>query len=169
MRVLGLNLSLTSPGFAVIEVPTAGRSAGKPRLIAAANFTTDSSTGQALRYEEIEAFALLFIRDHKPFDVITREIWPPARNFVQNDKIHGCWSAVDRALARYGYEVTVNMTPSNVKKTVTGDGSAKKDKVAASVRKLLNLGEDYAFNSDDCSDAAAIALAYLIREGLIKT
>jgi crossover junction endodeoxyribonuclease RuvC len=164
LRILGLDLSLTSPGFAVIEVKR-----NKPRLIAAANFTTDSLTGQALRYEEIEAFALLFIRDHKPFDVVTREIWPPARNFAQNDKIHGAWSAVDRALARYGYEVSVNMTPSNVKKTVTGDGSAKKDKVAEAVRNILGLPADYKFDSDDQSDACAIALAYLIREGLIKT
>jgi crossover junction endodeoxyribonuclease RuvC len=39
MRVLGLDLSLTSPGFAVIEVKK-----GKPRLIKTANFTTDSGT-----------------------------------------------------------------------------------------------------------------------------
>jgi crossover junction endodeoxyribonuclease RuvC len=169
LRVLGLDLSLTSPGFAVIEVKN-----GKPRLIKTANFTTDASTDQALRYEEIEAFTLLFIRENKPFDIITREIWPPSRNYAQNNKIHGAWAAVDRALSRYGYEVTEHLTPSNVKKTVTGatgapDGNAKKDKVANSVRKLLRLGDDYKFESDDHSDACAIALAYLIREKLIKT
>lgn len=84
-----------------------------------------------------------------------------------NDKIHGSWSAVDRALARYGYEVTANLTPSSVKKTVTGDGSAKKPEVAAGVRRLLGLAEDYPFATDDESDAAAIVLAWLIRENLI--
>jgi crossover junction endodeoxyribonuclease RuvC len=163
MRVLGLDLSLTSPGFAIIEVKK-----GKPRLIKTANFTTDSSTAQALRYEEIEAFTLLFIRENKPFDIIAREVWPPARNYVQNNKIHGAWSAVERALSRYGYEVNEHLTPSNVKKTVTGNGAAKKPEVAEAVRKILNLGEDYEFDSDDHSDAAAIGLAYLIREGLIK-
>ena len=163
MRVLGLDLSLTSPGFAVIDVKK-----GKPRLIKTANFTTTADTAQALRYEEIEAFTLLFIRENKPFDIIAREVWPPARNYVQNNKIHGAWSAVERALSRYGYEVGEHLTPSNVKKTVTGNGAAKKPEVAASVRKLLNLGEDYEFDSDDHSDAAAIALAYLIREKLIK-
>jgi crossover junction endodeoxyribonuclease RuvC len=163
MRVLGLDLSLTSPGFAVIEVKK-----GKPRLIKTANFTTDSGTSQALRYEEIEAFTLLFIRDNKPFDVIAREVWPPARNYAQNNKIHGAWSAVERALSRYGYEVGEHLTPSNVKKVVTGNGAAKKPEVAEAVRNILGLGADYAFQSDDHSDAAAIALAYLIREGLIK-
>jgi crossover junction endodeoxyribonuclease RuvC len=162
-RVLGLDLSLTSPGFAIIEVKN-----GKPRLIKTANFTTDSGTVQALRYEEIEAFTLLFIRENKPFDVIAREIWPPSRNYAQNNKIHGAWAAVERALSRYGYEVTEHLTPSNVKKTVTGNGNAKKPEVAESVRSILKLGEDYEFDSDDHSDAAAIGLAYLIREGLIK-
>ncbi len=164
MRVLGLDLSLTSPGFAVIEVKR-----GKPRLIASANFTTDASTSQALRYEEIEAFTLLFIREHKPFDNIVREVWPPSRNYAQNNKIHGAWAAVDRALSRYGYEVDVHMTPSNVKKIVTGSGTAKKPQVAESVRNILGLADDYKFASDDHSDAAAIALAYLIREKVIKT
>ena len=164
MRVLGLDLSLTSPGFAVIDVKK-----GKPRLIKTANFTTSADTAQALRYEEIEAFTLLFIRENKPFDVVAREIWPPSRNYAQNNKIHGAWAAVERALSRYGYEVNEHLTPSNVKKTVTGNGAAKKPEVAADVRKILNLGEDYEFDSDDHSDAAAIALAYLIREGLIKT
>jgi crossover junction endodeoxyribonuclease RuvC len=168
MRVLGLDLSLTSPGFAVIEVPTAGRNAGKPRLIKTANFTTDSGTSQALRYEEIEAFTLLFIRDNKPFDVIAREVWPPARNYAQNNKIHGAWSAVERALSRYGYEVGEHLTPSNVKKTVTGNGAAKKPEVAEAVRNILGLPAEHKFDSDDHSDACAIALAYLIREGLIK-
>jgi crossover junction endodeoxyribonuclease RuvC len=162
-RVLGLDLSLTSPGFAVIEIKN-----GKPRLVKTANFTTDSGTVQALRYEEIEAFTLLFIRENKPFDVIAREIWPPSRNYAQNNKIHGAWAAVERALSRYGYEVTEHLTPSNVKKTVTGNGNAKKPEVAESVRDILKLGEDYKFDSDDHSDAAAIALSYLIREGLIK-
>jgi crossover junction endodeoxyribonuclease RuvC len=163
MRVLGLDLSLTSPGFAVIEVKK-----GKPRLIKTANFTTDSGTSQALRYEEIEAFTLLFIRDNKPFDVIAREVWPPARNYVQNNKIHGAWSAVERALSRYGYEVGEHLTPSNVKKIVTGNGAAKKPEVAEAVRNILGLPTEHKFDSDDHSDACAIALAYLIREGLIK-
>lgn len=164
LRVLGLDLSLTSPGFAIIEVKN-----GKPLLVKTANFTTDSATNQALRYEEIEAFTLLFIRENKPFDVIAREIWPPSRNYAQNNKIHGAWAAVERALSRYGYEVGEHLTPSNVKKTVTGNGNAKKPEVAVAVRNILKLGEDYEFDSDDHSDAAAISLAYLIREKIIKT
>ncbi|MGG4453185.1 crossover junction endodeoxyribonuclease RuvC [Brevibacillus porteri] len=142
----------------------------KPRLIAVTHAKTDASENQTLRYEIIESVALLFIREQLragPFAGVVREIWPPSRDYKMNDKIHGSWSAVDRALTRYGYEVTANLTPSNVKKTVTGDGSAKKPEVAAGVRRLLGLAADYPFATDDESDACAIVLAWLIRENLI--
>jgi crossover junction endodeoxyribonuclease RuvC len=165
LRYLGLDLSLSSPGFAVIEV--ADR---KPRLITTAHVKTGSNDPQALRYELIEAFALLFLREQLragPVEAIVRETWPPARDYRQNDKIHGAWSAVDRALSRYGCEVNANLTPTTVKKTVTGNGKAEKAEVAAAVRRLLGLAEDYRFATDDESDAAAVVLAYLIANDLI--
>jgi crossover junction endodeoxyribonuclease RuvC len=168
MRILSLDLSITSPGFAVIDVKKGAKGAPQPKLKTTAHFRTDASTSQALRYEEIEAFTLLFVREHMPFDVITREVWPPSRSYAQNNKIHGSWSAVERALSRYNYEVDAHLTPSNVKKLVTGNGAAKKPEVADSVRKLLGLAEDYEFKTDDHSDACAIGLAYLIREKIIK-
>ncbi|UOY86842.1 crossover junction endodeoxyribonuclease RuvC [Bacillus glycinifermentans] len=163
VRVLGLDLSLTSPGFAIIEAK-----GGKARLIKSAHFKTSASTDQPLRYEEIEAFTLLFVRDNQPFDVIVREIWPPSKNYANNNKIHGAWSSIERALHRYGYEVDENVYPSTVKKTVTGNGNAKKPQVAESVREWLGLPDDHKFATDDHSDACAVALTYLIREKIIK-
>lgn len=129
---------------------------------------TESTEPQPLRYEVIEAHALLFFRQHTPDAAIVREIWPPARNYVQNDKVHGAWSAVDRALARLGLDVTENITPTNVKKLVTGSGKAEKPEVAEAVRRLLRLPDDYVFKAGyDDADACAVILAYLIREGLI--
>lgn len=155
-------MSLTSPGFAVVSVKNR-----VPSLAAITHIKTDTSESQPLRYEVIEAHTLLFFRQYTEIAVISREIWPPDRNYAQNDKVHGCWSAVDRALNRLGLAVTVNMTPSNVKKIVTGSGSAKKPEVAEHVRRILRLGADYKFATDDESDAAAIVLAYLIREKLV--
>lgn len=125
-----------------------------------------------LSYESIEAFALLFIREQTkggavPYAAIARETWPPARNYENNDKVHGCWSAVDRALSRFGLAVTDNISPTTVKKTLTGDGRAEKPAVAAAVRRYLALPSDYEFATDDESDACAVILAYLIAEGVI--
>ncbi|WP_178023052.1 crossover junction endodeoxyribonuclease RuvC [uncultured Paenibacillus sp.] len=162
-RYAGLDLSLTSPGFAVIDVIDR-----VPHLVALSVVKTESSEDQPLRYEVIEAHALLFFREHKPDAAIVREIWPPSRNYVQNDKVHGAWSAVDRALARLNLAVADNLSPQTVKKTVTGNGRAEKAEVAEAVRRWLRLPSDYQFRAGyDDSDAAAVCLAYLIRENLI--
>lgn len=158
----GLDLSLTSPGFAVIEVRNR-----QAHLLATSHVKTVAEEAQPLRYEVIEAHALLFFRKYAGLLTLVREIWPPSRNFAQNDKVHGAWSAVDRALTRLGYEVTVNLAPKTVKNIVTGNGNADKKEVAAAVRRYCRLPDDYKFATDDESDAAAIVLAHLIREKLI--
>lgn len=162
VRYAGLDLSLTSPGFAIIDVKDR-----VPHFIASSHVKTEPADVQALRYEIIEAHALLFFREFRPVDVVVREIWPPSRNYAQNDKVHGAWSAVDRALAAFGLTVAANITPTSVKKLVAGSGKAEKPEVAAAVRKWLRLPADYKFATDDESDAAAIALAHLIAENLI--
>lgn len=82
--------------------------------------------------------------------------------------MHGAWSAVDRSLSRLGLVVADNLSPSTVKKAVTGNGRAEKPQVAEAVRRYLRLGPDYKFNAGyDDSDACAVALAYLLRENLI--
>ncbi|MEW9697984.1 crossover junction endodeoxyribonuclease RuvC [Paenibacillus sp. SI8] len=165
-RYIGLDLSITSPGFAIIDVKSR-----KPTLVAHTHYKTESSDTQTLRYELIESFALVWLRDRlrkgPPVAAVVREIWPPARNYEQNDKIHGAWSAVDRALSRVGLSVVANISPTSVKKTVAGSGKAEKAELALIVRRICGLPEDYAFATDDESDAAAVVLAHLITEGLI--
>lgn len=158
-----MDLSLTSPGFAVIDVRER-----RPYLVALSTVTTEAAEERTLRYAAIEAHALLFFRQYRPDSAIVREIWPPARNYEQNDKVHGAWSAVDRALTQLGVAVTDNLSPQTVKKAVTGNGRAEKAEVAAAVRRILRLDDDYKFNAGyDDSDAAAVCLAYLLRENLI--
>jgi crossover junction endodeoxyribonuclease RuvC len=151
-------------------------SSRKPTLVAATHYKTDAGDSQPLRYELIESFALVWLRERlrkpsgkssPPVTAVIREIWPPSRNYTQNDKIHGAWSAVDRALSTLGLEVAANIAPSSVKKTVAGRGGAEKPEIAAAVRRICSLPADYAFGSDDESDAAAVCLAYLIDNGLI--
>lgn len=121
-----------------------------------------------MRYEAIQAHALLFFRTYRPTGAIIREVWPPSRNYEQNDKVHGAWSAVDRALSSLGLVVTESLPPSTVKKAVTGSGRAEKPEVAVAVRRILRLPDDYVFQAGyDDSDAAAVILAWLIRREVI--
>lgn len=63
--------------------------------------------------------------------------------------------------------MTDEVNASTVKKAIAGYGKADKDEVAAGVRRILKLPEDYVFATDDESDAAAIILAWLIERGAI--
>lgn len=62
------------------------------------------------------------------------------------------------------------ISPTTVKKTVTGSGKAEKPEVADAVRKMLRLPSDYQFATGyDDSDACAVILAHLMRIGEIDT
>lgn len=71
------------------------------------------------------------------------------------------------ALGKYGYKADVEITPKTVKKDITGNGSASKDEVEAGVRRMLALPDEFTFRTDDESDAVAIGLSYMVREGVI--
>lgn len=163
-KYLGLDLSMSSPGFAVIEVKKR-----VPYLIEATHVKTDSSDPYSLRTKHIEQYAALFIRKHKPVDYVVREAFTskiPRTNY----SIFSAWNAVDRALGLYGYTVnTADIPQQTVKKTLLGKGKAEKEEVAEAVRRLLRLPSDYKFGADDESDACAIVLAHLIRDGAIQT
>ena len=60
----------------------------------------------------------------------------------------------------------VEIAPTTVKKLLTGSGMANKDEVAAALDKYI--GEQQ-FEADDESDAAAVGIAWLIRNSYIKT
>lgn len=60
------------------------------------------------------------------------------------------------------------ITPTSVKKFVTGDGKASKDEVMEEVRKYLcKEQKDYKFYSDDVSDAVGVGVAYALKKGLM--
>ena len=64
----------------------------------------------------------------------------------------------------FGQREFAEINPKAVKKAVTGNSSAEKDEVAAALPQFV--GEwDYA--CDDESDAVAVGVAWLIREGMI--
>lgn len=161
MKILAFDIS-ASPGVAVLEVKR-----DKPRLIFADSIKTDTSTPDSQRYAYVEAFAIKAIHEHAPFDAVVREHFTKGGSKRSTQLVFGSWASIDTALGRYGYKVAAEITPTSVKKIVGGKGDASKAEVEAGVRRMLGLTDDYAFKSDDASDACAIGLAYLINEGLI--
>ncbi|WP_141431928.1 crossover junction endodeoxyribonuclease RuvC [Bacillus sp. 03113] len=163
MRILAFDIS-ASPGVAVLEIKR-----GRPLLVYADSIKTDTSTPDSQRFAYVEAFAIKAIHERGPFDVVVREHFTKGGSKRSTQLVFGSWAMIDAALGKYGYKVDAEITPTTVKKIVGGNGSASKEEVEAGVRRILGLADDYVFKSNDESDAAAIGLAYLIREGLIET
>ncbi len=149
-----------------------------PYLIAASSVATTKDDTDAVRNVAVESFISQFIYENRPFDIVVREDFTSGRNKRATQLVFGSWAAADRALLAFGYraeDLKPALSPTSVKKIVTGNGKAEKPEVAAAVRKWLRLpngpdGSPYKFRAGyDDSDACAVALAYLIREGLIDT
>lgn len=164
MRILAYDTSMSSPGVAVIEVRK-----GKAKVIDFSYVKTDSSQPHGLRAEIIESWSTLFIAKHvsKGFDEIIREDFV-GRTSRQNHPVFSAWGAVDKSLNKFGLNFTTPaIGQAKVKRLVTGAGKAEKSDVEVAVRKITGFAGE--FETDDCSDACAIGLAYLIEKGLIAT
>lgn len=161
-KILAFDTSMSCPGVAVVEVVR-----GKPTIVAVSHVVTDSKQPHGLRAEIVEAWATLFIAKHGAnFDTIVREDFQ-GRSSRQNHPVFSAWGAIDQALNKFGLAFTSPaISQSDVKKTVAGNGKAEKDEVAAAVRRLTGYKGE--FVTDDESDAVAIALAWAIKNGLIK-
>lgn len=66
----------------------------------------------------------------------------------------------------FGGREFVEIEPRTVKKAVTDNADAKKEEVAKALEQFVGPRE---YACDDESDAVAVGIAYLIREGLIKS
>lgn len=168
MRILAIDIS-ASPGFAVLDVKQL-KAGKKLALVYVDSVKTDTDSTDSQRYAYIEAKTVQVVHEYGPFDAVCREHFTKGRSKRATQLVFGSWAAVDSALGRYGYAITTDneFSPSAVKKAATGSGKADKDEVEAGVRKRLSLADDYVFKSDDGSDAVAVGLAYLIKEGVIN-
>jgi crossover junction endodeoxyribonuclease RuvC len=155
---LGLDLSMSSAGIAVVI--TEDR---KPLLKVAFRVKTNPKERHGQRLHKIAVGLRDVLREHAPFETIVREKgFSRFANTTQTlFKVVG---VSDFILRDYGI---VEISPTSVKKLVTGDGKADKQAVEDAVRKIMQIDDSYIFESDDASDAVAVVLAYLIENGLI--
>lgn len=164
MRILPFDISLARPGAAIIEYDPKKRTA---TIIALSHTKTNDKDPYAIRGAQIEHWAHLFARAHQKrgggYDVVVREAYSGK---FGNHAIFSAWAGVDRGLHYLSLDFNTKSIPqSTVKKLVVGKGKAEKEEVAEAVRRIT--GYEGEFACDDESDAAAIGLAYLIREGLL--
>ncbi|MFM9956608.1 MAG: crossover junction endodeoxyribonuclease RuvC [Phycisphaerales bacterium] len=152
MRILGIDPGLRLTGYAVLDV---GAGVDRAEVIEAGVFRFDPSLSVADRLVELE-------RDLR--ELIERTV--PERGAVEAVYAHGVHpmtgvimgharGVVLLTLRRAGLEL-VELPPTAVKKSITGNGHAKKAQVQGAVATVLGLAVPP--EPPDVADAMAIAL-----------
>lgn len=131
-------------------------------MIEKGHVKTNAKKPHGCRLKQIEK-ALIKLRDMYEYGAVIRE-----RGFSRFHSVTQTLFKVVGISDMVFKDVEIaEIPPTTVKKTITGDGKADKAKVEQAVREALRLRNDTKFATDDESDACAVCLAYLMREGLI--
>lgn len=163
--VLGADLSLRRPSFCSLTVETVDKSAKITNI----TFTTvDNKTNKKKTHGEllddiVQGFNKAYSCKEYCYLVRENEIMkvkvPSERSL---SKVVGvldwyCWLAFKKEW--------YSIYPMTIKKLITGSGKAEKSEVALALEKYIGKHE---YKCDDESDAAAVAIAWLIQQGQIK-
>jgi crossover junction endodeoxyribonuclease RuvC len=151
---MGIDPGLGTTGFAVVE-PGPKR----PRALAAGAVTTSAREPQAPRLARLRRDLADLLRAHEPDVVAVERLFFNANVRTAMSVGQAAGVALATAAER-GVEV-VNYTPTEVKLTVAGVGSAPKQQVQAMVARMLGLPR--APDPADAADACALALCHLAR------
>ena len=157
VRVLGVDPGLTRCGVGVVDVEPNRRA----RLVHVTVLRTDPDLALEKRLLELSNGIEALIEEHRP-DAVALE-----RVFAQHNlkTVMGTAQASGIVLmlaARAGLAVGLH-TPSEVKASVTGYGSADKKQVATMVARVLGL--DTPPTPADASDALALAICHAWKAG----
>ena len=157
MRVLGIDPGYATTGYAVIE-----RSGSTLLPIAIGAIRTPSKDPHPRRLAYLRDELMSLIAEHRPSAVAVERVF-----FTVNARTAmavGQASGVAMATAgEIGLEVT-EYTPTEVKQSVTGSGTAPKPQMQSMIAALLKLAEPP--RPPDAADACALAICHLNRSGL---
>jgi crossover junction endodeoxyribonuclease RuvC len=149
MRVLGIDPGSTRAGYGLIE-----SCAGSLTHCVSGILTVDAGT-QSGRLVSLQRSLEVLLDDTRPERAGVERLF-----FTKNRKtaieVAQARGVIIETLAAHGVPI-VELTPSEVKVAVTGDGTATKRAVAVMVTRLLNLPS--LRRIDDVTDALAVAIA----------
>ena len=154
MRVLGIDCGTELTGYGVIE--TDGRT---HRLIAAGYIRTSTKAPLKRRLLEIARGLREVICQHAPECAAVEEVFYSA-NVKTALKLSHARGVALLTIAEAGLPLG-EYSPLEVKTSVVGYGRAEKSQVKLMVRSLLGL--EYEIESEDASDAVAVAICHATR------
>ena len=151
MRVMGVDPGTHRTGFGVLE--SSGRDY---KLVICGTIRASSKDPIAKRLLHIFESLQKNIQSYQP-DVMALETLFFAKDIQAVERIGEARACAMLAASKQGIEV-IEYAPTEVKKSVTGNGRASKEQVQFMVKRLLNLKEAPAI---DASDALAIAMCHI--------
>ena len=165
-RVVGADLSLKRPSFCVLSVnKESGSTKVKIRKMITVDNKLDKTKPHGQLLDEIMmVFSRLLLSD-EILTIYVRENEILKVKVPSERSLSKVVGLMDWSLWKFSGNEWFSIYPVTVKKLITGSGKAKKDEVAAGLEKYLGK---YDYKCDDESDAAAVALAWLIQQGEVE-
>jgi crossover junction endodeoxyribonuclease RuvC len=155
VRVLGIDCGSERTGYGVIESDGA-----RHCLLIAGVIRTSPKTPFERRLAEISSGLRALIRQHAPESAAVEEVFH-AVNVKTALKLAHVRGIALLAIADAGVAFA-EYSPLEIKMSVVGYGRAEKCQVQSMVQSLLRLPE--AIESEDASDALAVAICHATRE-----
>ena len=155
MRILGVDPGSRAAGWAVVSFE------GPPRLVAAGVLRPSTSTPFAERLRALHDGLLEVCERERPDEAAVERVFSGVnpQSLITLGEARG---VLLLALARAGVPVN-EVTPAEIKKTVTGTGQADKQQVRRMVLALLGSSAGGSRLALDAADAAAAALTHGFR------
>ena len=158
VRILGLDPSLSSTGWGVVEVEN-----NRVKYIADGFIPTDTKQPIAERLALINKTLHEVIETYQPDEAAIEQVFLNS-NPASTLKLGMARGVVIMSPAQYGISVT-EYEPNKVKKSVVGVGKAAKNQVETMVKILLPGCKP---KNNDSSDALAIALCHFQYRGALR-
>ncbi len=148
--ILGVDPGLNITGYAVVEL--SGRDY---KILEAGAIRTDSKSELPQRIEEIHAGITEVLREHSPRTAAIEKLYAHYKHPRTAILMAHARGAVMLACRQERVEI-MNLSATNIKKALTGNGHASKSQVQRAIQAICNLPQIP--SPPDVADALAVAL-----------
>jgi crossover junction endodeoxyribonuclease RuvC len=161
MRILGIDPGLQVCGYACIEMDC-----DKENLIEAGVLRTDEKDSIETRLNRIAEDVELLLVNFRPDVVAVEQLYSHYAHPRTAILMGHARGVILQKCAEAGIEVK-SFSATRIKKSITGNGRAKKEQIQRSIQRILGLGD--VPEPDDVADAIAAALCCANTRHLLET
>lgn len=155
--ILGLDPGTATTGYGVIEATNEGR---EFRLVTCGAIKTPPDMPFPDRLDVIFESVQTLVEEYEPAAVAVEELFF-SKNVKTAIDVGHARGVIVLATARCEVDMT-EYNPTQIKKTLTGNGNADKKSVQKMVKNELNLSQTP--KPDDAGDALAIAISHVLHD-----